>query len=74
MSQEDKRSRYERIVPRRVDKVTKALDSLAFCANKAGYAYAPDDVDRIFNHIEAAVARTRARFEGEKPNTPGFQV
>lgn len=58
-----------RLAEKRVNKVAKQLQLIGNLSNRTNYAYTPDEVARMFEHIEACVAAARERF-AESPSGP----
>lgn len=64
--QKEQRAKFERLAPARVQAVTNALRILANCGDRSSYRYDDSDVEAMFGHIEAAVAKARERFQPRK--------
>ena len=70
MAKNDRRTRFETVAARRVQKILDLLDTLSNCANRANYEYTDDDVKKMFNTIKKHVGNTEAAF-GKQLNKNG---
>lgn len=57
-----KRSRFLRVAPRRTTEVLEAMRILGNCGNTNAYAYEDDEVEKIFDAIDAEVRVLRSAF------------
>ena len=64
MKQETRQQRFSRISVSRRDKIIDTLRLLENCSNKSNYEYSTEEVNGIFDEIEAAVAEARSKFGG----------
>ena len=64
MDKETKQQRFSRISAARKDKIIDTLRLLENCSNKSNYEYSSEEINGIFNEIEAAVADARSAFGG----------
>ncbi|MBO4847128.1 MAG: hypothetical protein J5525_12660 [Lachnospiraceae bacterium] len=62
---ESRADKFKRLAPPRVNKVLKALDTLANCSG-SGYEYTEEQVEAMFTAIEDCVNETKAKFEKKK--------
>lgn len=60
--QETKRDKLVRLAEARTNKIIDMLQLLGNCSNSNAYDYSPQDVDKIFNAIEAEVRETKKKF------------
>ncbi len=75
-TKEQKRDRFQRMVPKRVNVVLDRLRVLGNCANRNTYDYTEEDVNRIFSEIESRVAEIKAKFRlpEKKSIKPKFEL
>ena len=75
-TKEQKRDRFERMVPKRVNVVLDRLRLLGNCANRVSYDYTEEDVNRIFAEIEGRVEAIKAQFHlpEKKSLKPKFKL
>ena len=59
----EKRDRFARIFPARVEKLVKSLEVLANCSSKSSYDWTPDLVKRAWLEIAKALAITAKSFD-----------
>ncbi|MBL68483.1 MAG: hypothetical protein CMO74_08555 [Verrucomicrobiales bacterium] len=57
------RQKFLRLAEKRVNKLAKQLILIGNLSNKTNYAYQPEEVAEIFDHIEKCVLSARRRFE-----------
>ena len=60
--QETKRDKFVRLAEARTNKIINMLQLLGNCSNSNAYDYSPQDVDKIFNAIEAEIRETKKKF------------
>ena len=72
--EERKRSRFIRIVERRVNRILDNLDSLGKCSNRKNYEYSDEDVKRIFSEIERKVKEVRSLFQDTSKSKRRFRL
>lgn len=65
----EKRQRFTKVAPRRVQKIINGLSSLGKCANKNNYAYTEAEVDKMFKAIKEQVRNTEAVFKTNTDKT-----
>lgn len=58
-----KRTRFEKVAARRVQKIIDFLDSLSNCSNKANYDYNQEDIKKMFRAIKEQLNITEAAFD-----------
>ena len=63
----EKRERFIRLGESRTKKVLRSISTLSHCSNKSLYDYRDEEIDKIFNTIERAVAESKIKFKKEKP-------
>ncbi|HUC20390.1 MAG TPA: hypothetical protein VMR98_02765 [Candidatus Polarisedimenticolaceae bacterium] len=63
---EDKSQKFKRIAGSRTQRILDDLRLLRNCANRNTYAYADEDITKIFSAIEADLKRTRMSFKESK--------
>ena len=59
----EKRDRFARIFPPRVEKLVKSLDVLCNCSSKSSYDWTPDLVKRAWLEIAKALATAAKSFD-----------
>ncbi|MBT5338021.1 hypothetical protein HN814_11600 [Candidatus Woesearchaeota archaeon] len=65
-NQELKNEKFKRLATKRTNDVLNKIRILSNCANKSTYAYAPEEVNKIFNIIDKATKIARAKFGSSK--------
>lgn len=60
---ETKEERFRRVAEARVNKILCMIRLLGNCAETAVYRYSQDQVDQIFDTLQAELSSARARFE-----------
>ena len=60
-----KRERFEKIVPKRVEKILHTLDLLSNCANPYSYEYSSEDIEKIFKAITKKLNETKTVFNSK---------
>jgi len=75
-TKEQKRDRFQRMAPKRVNAVLDKLRLVGNCASRRSYEYTEEEVNKIFSEIEDRVAEVKARFRfSEKKNIkPKFEL
>jgi len=63
-NKEAKRTRFVKIVERRVNAILDNLDSLGKCSNKKNYEYSETDVKKVFRGIDKKTKEVKALFNG----------
>ncbi|MDD4509359.1 MAG: hypothetical protein PHY23_00340 [Oscillospiraceae bacterium] len=66
MRKESKQDRFIRVAEQRTQKILECLRALSNCAAHASYEYTPQQVEQIFNAIDAEAELTRSRFDGKR--------
>lgn len=61
----ERRERFSRIFPPRVEKMVKSLDVLTNCSNKSSYDWTPDLVKRAWLEIAKTLATAAKSFDLE---------
>lgn len=61
----EKRDRFARIFPPRVEKLVKSLDVLCNCSSKSSYDWTPDVVKRAWIEIAKTLATAAKSFDLE---------
>lgn len=70
----EKRTRFENVASRRVQKVLDDMDSLSKCANRATYEYSDADVKKMMKAIGDQYNILKAAFEaGSKTGKQTFE-
>ena len=65
---ETKRDKFVRLAEARTNKIIDMLQLLGNCSNSNVYDYTQQDVDKIFNAIDAEVKEAKKKFEREFSN------
>ena len=60
--QETKREKFVRLAEARTNKIIDMLQLLGNCSNTSAYDYTSQDIDKIFNAIEAEVREAKKKF------------
>lgn len=60
--QETKREKFVRLAEARTNKIIDMLQLLGNCSNSNAYDYTQQDVDKIFNAIDAEVKEAKKKF------------
>lgn len=71
MAKETKRDKFIRLAEARTNKIIDMLQLLGNCSNSNAYDYTQQDVEKIFNAIEAEVREAKKKFnkiESKKNN------
>lgn len=55
--------KFKRISEPRINNAVDELRKLTNLANKSEYAYTPEEIDRMFKHIDEAVLRLKIAYE-----------
>ena len=65
------RLKFIRLAEKRINKVAKQLQLIGNLSNKTNYAYANDEVEKMFTYIDSCVQSARERFKntGTSPET-----
>ena len=58
----DKIKRFQKIVPKRVQKVLDSMNSLSKCSNKYNYEYTEKEKNKIFNALNKSLTELKAKF------------
>lgn len=69
-----RRQRFLRLAAKRTEKVLKAIDQLEFCANRASYAFTPEEARQIVDAIATAALRLERAFFPELDQRAPFQL
>ena len=64
---ETKEARFRRLAEQRANDLLRKIRILGNCSNRNVYSYDEQQVEKIFQAIEAEVAKTRALFSGRMP-------
>lgn len=72
---ETKRDKFVRLAEARTNKVIDMLQLLSNCSNSNVYDYTQQDVDKIFNAIDAEVKEAKKKFSKiESKKSPRFTL
>lgn len=63
---ETRSERFKRVATKRTNDILNKIRILSNCANKSGYDYTPDEVNKIFNTVERALRDARGKFHFSK--------
>lgn len=61
-----RRERFLRVIPKRIDSILKKIQVLSNCASRLSYDYTPQQIDRIFETIEKQLELAKNRFKTGK--------
>ncbi len=64
-----KRTRFNSVASRRVQKVLDDIDSLSKCANKSTYEYSEDDIKKMMAAINNQVNLLKAAFSANSKSS-----
>lgn len=70
----DKKERFKKIVPKRVESILKSISLLSNCSNKYNYEYTKEDVDKIFKAITNELNICKTKFNLEKKDQSKFEL
>lgn len=73
-TRETERSRYIKIVERRVNRILDNLDSLGKCSNRKNYDYSDEDVKKVFGEIERKIRKIKLLFQETPKNKKRFKL
>lgn len=72
---ETKRDKFVRLAEARTNKIIDMLQLLSNCSNSNVYDYTQQDVDKIFNAIDAEVKEAKKKFSKiESKKSPRFTL
>ena len=72
---ETKRDKFVRLAEARTNKIIDMLQLLSNCSNSNVYDYTQQDVDKIFNAIDAEVKEAKKKFSKiESKKNPRFTL
>ena len=72
---ETKRDKFVRLAEARTNKIIDMLQLLSNCSNSNVYDYTQQDVDKIFNAIDAEVKEAKKKFSKiESKKSPRFSL
>lgn len=60
------RERFKVVAENRTNKILNDLRILSHCSNKALYEYSSEEIERIFQAINDAVAEAKTKFKGKE--------
>ena len=65
----DKKKRFQKIAPKRVQKALDSMNSLSKCSNKYNYEYTEDEKNKIINALNKSFGELKSKFnEGFNKN------
>ncbi len=67
MRGETKEDRFERVAEKRVQRVLDSIRSLSQCSNKRMYKWNEEQLKKIWNAINSALASCKESFEKTEP-------
>ena len=70
----DKIKRFQKIAPKRVQKVLDSLNSLSKCSNKYNYEYTEEEKNKIFNALNKSLTELKAKFNDGVNNKKKFEL
>lgn len=62
---ETKEERFKRIASKRTEKVLDALRKLGNCSSRGIYSYSNEDVNKIFNAVDAELKRVKILYNNK---------
>ena len=70
----DKIKRFQKIAPKRVQKVLDSMNSLSKCSNKYNYEYTEEEKNKIFNALNKSLTELKAKFNDGVNNKKKFEL
>ena len=70
----NKIKRFQKIVPKRVQKVLDSMNSLSKCSNKYNYEYTEEEKNKIFNALNKSLTELKAKFNDGVNNKKKFEL
>lgn len=65
-NKETRNERFKRVATKRTNDTLNKIRILGNCANKSGYNYSEEEVNKIFNTLDKALKGARAKFHFSK--------
>lgn len=70
----DKIRRFQKIAPKRVQKVLDSMNSLGKCSNKYNYEYTEEEKNKIFNALNKSLTELKGKFNDGVNNKKKFEL
>jgi hypothetical protein len=70
----DKKERFKKIAPKRVESIIKSISLLSNCSNKYNYEYTKEDVDKIFRAINDELNLCKSKFRSQNKEKLKFEL
>ena len=70
----DKIQRFQKIAPKRVQKVLDSMNSLSKCSNKYNYQYTEDEKNKICNALNKSLNELKAKFNDGVNKNKKFEL
>tara|TARA_B100000945_G_scaffold208150_1_gene167485 strand:+ start:259 stop:480 length:222 start_codon:yes stop_codon:yes gene_type:complete len=70
----NKIKRFQKIAPKRVQKVLDSMNSLSKCSNKYNYEYTEKEKNKIFNALNKSMTELKAKFNDGVNNKKKFEL
>ena len=70
----DKIKRFQKIAPKRVQKVLDSMNSLGKCSNKYNYEYTEEEKNKIFNALNKSLTELKGKFNDGINNKKKFEL
>ena len=70
----DKIKRFQKIAPKRVQKVLDSMNSLSKCSNKYNYEYTEEEKNKIFNALNKSLTELKGKFNDGVNNNKKFEL
>ena len=70
----DKIKRFQKIAPKRVQKVLDSMNSLSKCSNKYNYEYTEEEKNKIFNALNKSLTELKGKFNDGINNKKKFEL
>ena len=70
----DKIQRFQKIAPKRVQKVLDSMNSLSKCSNKYNYEYTEEEKNKIFNALNKSLTELKGKFNDGINNKKKFEL
>ena len=70
----DKKERFKKIAPKRVESILKSISLLSNCSNKYNYEYTKEDVDKIFKAINDELNLCKSKFRSQNKEKSKFEL
>ena len=70
---DDRRQRFLKVAPKRINKVLEDIRLLSHCSNTNNYQYTEDEVKQCFSAIREEINKAEALFESKSKKIKDFK-